>query len=70
MIVRRKRAPRTDTVELSKEALELLKRTSVEFHHLPPAAKSPSIEKQDTALTAPLPQATAAALARRYIKGS
>lgn len=62
--------PRTDTVQLSKEALELLKRTSLAFHHQPPAANGQSVEKHDTALTAALPQATAAAVIRRYVKES
>ena len=62
--------PRTDTVQLSKEALELLKRTSLAFHHQPPAAKSQGAEKQDSAMTAALPQATAAAVIRRYVKGN
>ena len=66
MFVRRKRAtPRTDTVQVSKEALELLKRTSVAFQHLPPAAKA-----ADTELTSTLPKANSWALARRYLKGS
>ena len=63
---KKKRATlRTDTVQLSKEALELLKRTSVAFQHVPQAAKPP-----DTELTSTLPKATAAALARRYVKGA
>ena len=71
MFVRRKRAtPRTDTVQVSKEALELLKRTSLAFHHQPEAARSQSIDKQDSALTAALPTATAAAVMRRYLKGN
>ena len=66
MFVRRKRAlPRTDTVQVSKEALDLLKRTSVAFQHLPPATKA-----ADTELTSTLPKANSWALARRYLKGS
>jgi hypothetical protein len=71
MFVRRKRAtPRTDTVQVSKEALELLKRTSLAFHHQSEGAKTQSIDKQGTALTAALPTATAAAVMRRYLKGN
>jgi hypothetical protein len=33
--------------EFTDAALELLKRASVRFHHLPPAAKARSIEKRD-----------------------
>jgi len=69
MIVRRKRALRTDTVELSKEALDLLKRESVAFAHLPSAAAAQGTEK-GSELTSTLPKATAAAVIRRYVKGN
>jgi hypothetical protein len=70
MIVRRKRAPRTDTVELSKEALDLLKRESVAFAHLPSPATAQGTERGSTELTSTLPKATAAAVIRRYLKGN
>ncbi len=71
MFVRRKRAlPRTDTVQLSKEALDLLKRDSVAFAHLPSPATAHGTEKRSTELTSTLPNATAAAVIRRYLKGN
>ena len=70
MIVRRKRAPRTDTVELSKEALDLLKRESMAFAHLPSPAMAHGTGKGDSELTSTLPKATAAAVIRRYVKGN
>ena len=70
MFVRRKRAtPRTDTVHVSKEALDLLKRESVAFAHLPSAAAAQGTEK-GSELTSTLPKATAAAVIRRYVKGN
>lgn len=71
MFVRRKRAlPRTDTVHLSKEALDLLKREPVAFAHLPSPAMAQRTEKGNTELTSSLPKATAAAVIRRYVKGN
>jgi hypothetical protein len=71
MFVRRKRAmPRTDTVQLSKEALDLLKRESVAFTHLSSPAMAHGTEKGSTELTSTLPKATAAAVIRRYVKGN
>ena len=71
MFVRRRRAmPRTDTVQLSKEALDLLKRDSVAFAHLPSSATAQGTEKASTELTSSLPNATAAAVVRRYLKNN
>ena len=62
--------PRTDTVQLSKEALDLLKRESVAFAQLPSPALAQGTEKRNTELTSTLPKATAAAVIRRYVKGN
>lgn len=62
--------PRTDTVELSKEAIDLLKRESVAFAHLPSPAMAQGTGKGTTELTSTLPKATAAAVIRRYVKGN
>jgi hypothetical protein len=71
MFVRRKRPmPRTDTVHLSKEALDLLKRESVAFAHLPSSSLAQGTGKGNTELTSTLPKATAAAVIRRYVKGN
>ena len=45
--------------EFTEGAIELLKRASVRFHHLPPPAKKPGIEKRDERWTGRLEDAFA-----------
>ena len=54
-----------DRAELSAGAIELHKIASVQFHQLPPSAKKESTQKR-----LPIPNATAAAVLRRYTTGA
>lgn len=54
-----------DRAEISAGAIELHKFASVQFHQLPPSAKKESTQKR-----LPSPNATAAAVIRRYTTGA